>query len=101
MSISSDELSKALVYYLGFGVAKSPSQNEAAVVDVYGQDRAVKLLADVRQILNQVNLLDVDWSTNDLVSAGKLVRAEVHYLHPNLEAQALDAIEWKFTFDWR
>ena len=101
MSNFTSELSQAMVLYLGFGVEISPSSNQQKVISVYGAEKAASLIEDVMAIIDETNHVTVDWSKVDLAGAGQLVRDVMHKAHPNLDGAALDAIAWKFTFDWR
>ena len=95
------ELSQGMVLYLGFGVEISPSSNQQKVVSVYGAEKAASMIKNVIAIVDEANDVTVDWSKVDLAGAGKLVRDAMHKAHPDLDEVELDAIAWKFTFDWR
>lgn len=97
MTEVANELSNAVVLYLGYGKAKSPQSNGQAVIAEFG----VALLANVHKLMAELGAIGTDWSNHDLQSAGKMARAEMKNRHPQLSDQALDALEWKFTFDWR
>lgn len=96
-----NELRQALVLYLGYGSTPYPVADGAKVVEVYGQQMGAALISDVLKLTDEVNQIKIDWSNVSLEVAGKIVRAEIHNRYPFLGDQALDAIAWKFTFDWR
>jgi len=100
MNIHDENLSAAIVLYTAYGTALSPRQDREALPDAFGP-LGNNLLAEVEAILEEATTMPVDWHNHSLVSAGKMVRAKMHEMHPNLSAEALNAIEWKFTFDWR
>jgi hypothetical protein len=99
-SVQSD-LSQAVVLCLGYGVALAPIFDGAKLIEIYGQQAGARLLNDVQQLTDEASQIPVDWATTSLEAAGIAVHAEMHNRHPNLDSKALDAIAWKFTFDWR
>ena len=96
-----NELSQAIVVYLGYGSTSYPVADSAKIVEVYGHQKGTALITDVLKLTDEVNQFKIDWSTVSLEMAGKMLRAEIHNRYPFLGDQALDAIVWKFTFDWR
>lgn len=88
----------AIVAYLGFGESAFPRHDRDKVIEIFGHE----LLENVLSILGEVDRLEVDWSAGlSLADAGKLVRGEMEQRHPEFSDLALDAIAWKYTFDWR
>ena len=94
-------LSQAVVLYLGWGSAPSPRQDQSQLVRQFGVLRGAELEREVKSLLEQVNQIDVDWTIYPLESAGELVRSYLQSSHPDLTDAAVDALVWKFTFDWR
>lgn len=84
--------------YLGFGVSDMPQCFRDKVIGLFGHD----LLESVLLIVGEVEGMEVDWSSNlTLKAAGELVMDEMQNRHPELDKEALDALVWKYTFDWR
>jgi hypothetical protein len=98
---TSDELSQALILYLGFETANTPAKDSTAVYRVFGEPRGSRLEAEVRSVLAEMDRLPVDWSTETLETVGELARSAMHALHPALSDSALDALAWRFTWSWR
>jgi hypothetical protein len=96
-----DEVSQAVVLFLGFGVASSPRHDDGRLVQQFGAARGAVLEAEVRSLLREVDKINVDWSAHSLASAGKMARQHMHVMHPDLSEAALNALEWMFTFDWK
>ena len=48
-------------------------------------------------------LSQIDWASvdNDLIRGMDLFNGNFSRLHPELDRSALDALEWKFSWDWR
>ena len=91
-------LCSAIVTFLGFGESVSPRYDRAKVIEIFGHE----LLERVLLVLSEADSIEVNWSSGlTLVNAGALVRREMQRRHPGFDDLALDAIAWKYTFDWR
>ena len=101
MSNLNSDLSQAVVLFLGHGVALSPACNGAKLIEVFGQEKGESLLSDVLKLANEASQIPIDWAITSLDAAGIAVQGEMHNRHPYLDSKALDALAWKFTFDWR
>lgn len=88
----------AIVIFLGFGESASPLCDREKVIKMF----SLELLEKVLLILGEAEGVEVNWSDNlTLSDAGALVRYEMQCRHPDFSDLALDAIAWKYTFDWR
>jgi hypothetical protein len=96
-----EELSAAVVAFLGFGSSSSPQNDHSAIILQFGPQRAVFLDPQVVSLIAEIGAIPVDWSKYDLQMAGEMAKSKMRDLHPELTAEALSALEWKFTFDWR
>lgn len=101
MNTENDELSEAIVLYTGWRQRPAPMVDESKVVDRFGLPGAPALLEKIRAIFEVVGAMPVDWSVHTLASAGEVVRSHVRAKYPCLSEDALRAVAWKFTFDWR
>ena len=94
-------LSQAVVLYLGFGKSNVPLRDETSVVQKWGIPAGTDLVERVRVVADHANQLKIDWSMTDLPGAERVVHEAMSRRYPELSNEALDAIAWKFTFDWR
>lgn len=94
-------LSLAVMCFLGYGTEKYPSESPSRLVDEFGPEMATKLEPEVKQLLDELNSIKPDWSSQSLVMAGAWAKEEMHRSHPGLNEGALDALEWVFTWWWR
>jgi hypothetical protein len=101
MKENKSNLSEALLIYVGWNTNRSPCSNELQVIDKFGDINGNSLIEDIQAIFHEVSLIPIDWSRNTLVSAGQIARNHAHNKYPDLSEDALKAVEWKFTFDWR
>jgi hypothetical protein len=101
MTNVNNDLSQAVVLCLGYGVALSPICDGVKLIETYGKQKGESLLSDVLKLADETSQISIDWASTSLDAAGIAVHTEMHNRHPYLDSQALDAIAWKFTFDWR
>lgn len=98
MTSEMQNLCLAIVTFLGFGESVYPRYERDRVVEIFDHE----LLEKVLLVLGEAERVEVNWSNNlTLADAGELVRCEMQRRHPELNDLALDAIAWKYTFDWR
>jgi len=90
MNSADENLSHALVDYLGYELSPFPESGQRL--------QAPSLRGNVESILGELSNIEIDWQQHDLVSAGKLARLQ---MAAKLSPEALDALEWKFTYDRR
>lgn len=95
-----DELSDAVVAYLQRGHAASPRADADAVRRMATSDPEA-LVAKVAALVEESVAVSVDWSALSLGDAGRAAAAEMGRRYPELNPQALDALAWNFSFQWR
>jgi len=92
-------LSQAVVQLIGKGRSATPGESWVAVESV--PDAVHR---DLEEIMHDYNTLSqIDWASvdNDLIRGMDLFKENFSRLHPELDPSALDALEWKFSWDWR
>lgn len=95
------ELSRAVTSFLGFGQAAWPKRDGTRLVEEFGPEKAAGLELAVAALLDELGALEIDWSMHSLETAGSAARSMMRVRHPELSDSALQALEWKFTYDWR
>jgi hypothetical protein len=95
-----DRLSRAIIEYLAKGRSSFPKTDEAAVVAVAGND-AADMVVRVREIVDEMMAIEIDWSASSLFEGARTARATMGSRHPELSDEALDALHWMFSYSWR
>ena len=95
------ELSEAVVMVVGFRTSNHPRPDYTVLAHRFGSSRAQYMASKVEAILSELGKIEVDWIRNTLASGGDAVRGVMAGRHPELTEEALAALDWKFTFDWR
>ena len=102
MTVERDrELNRALVAYLGKGRSSFPRTDEAAVLAVARGDDGAELQARVRVIVSELMAIEIDWSVHTLADGGRRAERIMASRHPELDDDALGALRWMFTYNWR
>ena len=93
-----DELSRAVVAYIrGAGLAW-PHRSLEAVAEAMGADAAERLRQCLNGLAEESVYWPVDWDGHDLRSAMEVVRRGLTDAHPELSAEAVDALVWDFSY---
>jgi predicted polyphosphate/ATP-dependent NAD kinase len=98
---SSSDVSRAVVLYLGHGIANYAEENVGRVVEEFGKEKTKFLEREVTDILAELNAITPNWNVHTLESAASWVRDQMKSSHAELDDKALDALEWAFTWWWR
>lgn len=96
-----NDVSRAMVLFLGFGTASSPRADRDRLVSEFGAKRAEELESRVASVLGELATIQIDWSVPSLTTAADFAVEQIRARHPELSDKALGALRWKFTFDWR
>lgn len=100
-TVEDRDLSRAVVEFLGKGRSPFPRTDEDAVLASAGEADGPALLARVRAIVDEMMAIKIDWSARTLAEGGREAEAILAGRHPELGADALEALYWMFTYNWR
>lgn len=94
------DLSKGIVLFTGYGVENHPGEYPERVSSTFKESNS-KTLDETQRVLTDLNQLKPDWSNFSLSEAGKWARTQIQLKHPDLSDDALNALEWTFTWWWK
>lgn len=97
------ELSEGIIAYLAKGRSAFPRSDEDAVeaqAVAVGVD-AETLVSRVRAIVDECMSIEIDWKNHSLVEGGREAQSTMAERHPELRQDALEALFWMFTYNWR
>lgn len=92
-------LSQAVVQLTGKGRSATPGAFWMAV-----ESFPDTVHRDLEEVMRDYETLSqIGWSSvdNDLIRGMDLFKENFSRLHPEVAPSALDALEWKFSWDWR
>lgn len=101
MHISGTDLSEAVVLYLRFDDAPMPRHDHERLLAQFGPDKGQEIGQRVETLMDELGRVKIDWSAHSLDSGTDAARAEMKAKHPELSERALDALAWKFSYDWK
>lgn len=96
-----ESLSDAVIAYLAKGRSPFPRADADAVAPDAAPETREALVAEVTAIVDECLGVPVDWSTMSLQEGGRHAQATVAERHPELSPEALEALYWAFTYNWR
>lgn len=94
-------LSEAVIAYLGKGRSPFPRTDDEAVLTSVPDADAAAVLEKVHALAEECLSIRIDWSTHDLSQGGDEAKREMAARHPELSDDALVALRWAFTYNWR
>lgn len=95
------DISEAIVVWTGFKEAVRPVRDVQRLVDCYGPGVAAELLPTVRSLENDFYSSGAVDHIGDLAEAGDSAAVEFRSRHPELSEDAVAALKWCFTYDWK
>jgi hypothetical protein len=96
-----DEISLAIVKFMGYGVEPYPREDAARIEKEFGSERANSLEERLRPILSEFAALKPDWSRHSLVVAAEWAGQEMKRRYPGLSEECIKAMSWIFTWRWK
>jgi len=92
--------SRAILIYLSKGRRPYPGSDREAVLGGF-PEHGPELLTYVEGVLREMKSLPTDWSRETYEHAIERVKAEMARRHPELSRDAIDALGWRFSYDWK
>jgi hypothetical protein len=95
------ELSAAIVIWTGWGFAPRPQRNETRLVEFFGAEAAIALIPHLRQLEDDFYLSKAFNTAGTLVEMGDVGAADFRAKHPEIGGDAVEALAWCYTFDYK
>ncbi|BDZ52306.1 hypothetical protein GCM10025867_51140 (plasmid) [Frondihabitans sucicola] len=94
------DLGHALAIYFGRGISAYP----AARFDHFDGGIDAGLRAAILRAVEDANAIPVEWgdgTEDSLLHGSRHMRARLAELRPDISEEGLDALEWRFSYEWR
>ena len=101
MKSETNDLSKAVTLYIGFGLESWPMRDRKRIFQEFGDVHGAELKLQVDALLRETGGIAIDWSAHSLASAGDMIEKVMHLRHPELSDDAIRALGWDYTFSMR
>jgi hypothetical protein len=100
--VMTDDRSDALMLYLGTGISPYPKRDPERLVTKYGEKEGLDLVAYSEGVLQELYAHEPDWSVDDLEGAAdRACRIIISDSHPELSCDAVAALKWSYSWDWK
>jgi hypothetical protein len=93
-------LSLAVVAWTGWGRHAWPLRDDQAILDEFGP-RASELLAAVKSLKDDFYASDARLTARDLIEMGDKAETAFRERHPEISDDAVQALSWCYTFDYK
>jgi hypothetical protein len=94
-------VSRAIVVWTGWGKVSRPARDEARLVEEYGSDLVIALLPSIRQLEDTFYASDARFRVADLKEMGDVAADQFCKLHPEISNDAVRALAWCYTYDYK
>lgn len=99
--VDSALISEAVVVWSGWGGYSWPHRDDDRIRATFGARLAPELVTAVHQLEDDFFKSEA-WRTDaDLTAAGERAAAEFRDGHPEIAEQAVQALAWCYTYDWK
>jgi hypothetical protein len=92
---------EAIVVWSGWGRSSWPARNDEALTNHFGRDVAAKLLPIIRELEDDFYLSDARNTASDLAEMASIASQQFMTKHPDLPEDAVRALAWCYTFDYK
>jgi cytochrome P450 len=97
----SRDLSEAVILWTGWKHAAWPSRDESRVVQRFGADVASGIMSEVYKLESDFYSSDARHIARDLATMGEIASDQFRERHPEIEEEAVRALSWCYTFDYK
>lgn len=94
-------LSEAIIVWTGWGDTPTPERDEQRLISRYGPEATLDLLPRLRRIEEEFYASDASFTAADLKDMGDVAAAQFHVMHPEITPDAVEALAWCYTWDFK
>jgi hypothetical protein len=94
-------VAEAIVVWTGWGRAAWPLRDESVLVDHFGAEAAAELMPLVRELEDDFYSSEARHQAGDLREMGKMATTQFRMKHPDLATEAVEALSWCYTYDYK
>jgi hypothetical protein len=101
MTLDASTVSRAIVVWTGWGETSRPVRTETRLADRIGEEAAISLLPLIRHLEEEFYSSDARFVVADLKEMGDVAAGQFRQAHPELSDEAIRALAWCYTFDYK
>jgi hypothetical protein len=93
------QLSTALIIWTGFGQTPRPQRDEERLARHIGTHATIKLMPQLRKLEDDFYATSARQTAPDLPAMGRQASEDFRRHHPEISAEAVNALAWCYTWD--
>ncbi len=94
-------MSQAIVVWTGHGRSAWPDRNAGRITERWGAEATLDLVPLVTQLEDDFYQSAARYGAENMVEMGRVASAEFADRHPGISADAVAALAWCYTFDFK
>jgi hypothetical protein len=94
-------VSRAIVVWTGWGDTTSPVRDETRLVEQFGSEITVELLPQIREVESRFYSSNARLTTSDVTEMGEVAAEDFRGNNPGFSEEAVQALTWCYTFDFK
>ena len=92
---------EALILWTGWGKEAYPVRDEVRLIDHYGKEKAMDLLAQIKLIISQFYMTDAGYESNSLPEMAERAATQFQDKFPEFPETIIKIFVWCYTFDYK
>lgn len=94
-------LSRAVIVWSGWGRAQWPLRDDSSIAEAFGEEIAPALLKALHELEDDFYSSEARLTVADLDAMGTTAAAEFRERHPEVTDEAVRALAWCYSFDYK
>jgi len=94
-------ISNALIIWTGWGRSSWPQRDEQSLVREFGSERAGVLIQKLQELEEEFYSSSARFVAKDLAEMGWMASEQFRSKHPELTGEAIQALAWCYTYDFK
>jgi len=100
-SVDPEIVSRAIVVWTGWGELPWPNRDESRLVGRFSTELTAALMPRLRELEAEFYATDANHVVADLAEMGDRAAAQFRRSHPELSENAVRALKWCYTYDYK
>lgn len=96
-----EDITKAVALWTGRGTHSWPQRNDAALIEEFGEVRALDLLAALRSLESDFYRSDAHLTEPGSIAMAGRAAEEFQSRHPDAPKALIDTLAWCYSFDYK
>lgn len=94
-------ISDALIAWTGWRRTSWPQRDELRLAEEFGSEQARELMPKLRELEEEFYSSDARLVASSLAEMGQMASEQFRCRHPELSEEAVRALAWCYTFDFK